>query len=150
MDYTAAAVIGAMILVIVVSATVFRAIVTGDTSTEFFGRLEAETNDSRLFSTGTAQKYTKNGKYVYTFLYNLPITNPPFQVVDAGRSFNEKPAHQEEYVVYMGETKSAMSPIGPLKRFPDGYHKLTITSDRNYKYSCIVLGQDTVSCSRFI
>jgi hypothetical protein len=98
-----------------------------------------------LTVSGDVQKYKRKGAYTYIYNYNLPITNPPFQVVNTSVSFNE-PAKQQEYKVYIGHTKDKLAYIGNLSRFQDGFHKFTYRSDVNYHYTCVTLGEDVIDC----
>lgn len=142
MDYT----LTAIVTIVAISATVLVAIYLLPSPEEI--KKADNTAVELVISPGNVEKYYNNGEYVYTYLYNLPITNPPFQLVTSDVDFNT-PFETKEYKVHLGHTKDDLEYIGILTRIQDGYHKLTYKSDQNYHYSCITLGDTTVACSSF-
>ena len=102
--------------------------------------------DPNVLSHGTVQKYKIGDIYKYEFMYNLPIANAPFQVVDLDKSFNP-PTLENKYKVFAGTSKDDMTHVGELTRRGDGYHILVIETDKNYTRTCLSIGDDIIQCS---
>lgn len=133
-------VIGGVLLVGVIGIIIFAVIMSKKEGYRNYADKDLTTN---IASRGTSKKYWYGGQYHYQFVYNLPITNPPFQVISVGKNFNSK-FEPKNYDVYLGKTKDAMKRVGQLVRHSDGFFKLEVHSKEDYKYGTILIGDDLV------
>jgi len=136
-------VIAAVLVVLVAVVFYFRA------APETFGALLSTKASGGLSASGTVEKYHTDKGFVYVYHYNLPITNPPFQVVSKSVAFNAPVTSDSHYKVYLGESKGEMNYVGDLHRDGDGFHKLVYNSDKDYKFTCIAFNDSFVNCSEF-
>jgi hypothetical protein len=138
--YVIAAVL--VVIVLVASTLYLRAV------PETFGALVSTKASGGLSASGTVEKYHTDKGFVYVYHYNLPINNPPFQVVSKSVAFNA-PVTYSHYKVYLGESKGEMNYVGVLHRDGDGFHKLVYNCDKDYKFTCITFNDSFVNCSEF-
>lgn len=133
---------GSLCFVLVVVVIIILSMITK----EDYINVASEVFNQNIATGGKTTKQMYNKKFHYVLAYNLPITNPPFQMVDSGKNFNST-FTRKHYKVYMGKDKKNMVNVGTLQRFSDGYHKLEINSNEDYDYVCVTLGDEVVDCS---
>jgi hypothetical protein len=102
--------------------------------------------DPNVLSHGTVKRHKVGNEYTYEFLYNLPDSSAPFQMVAPDKPFNQ-PLPMRHYVLYLGDKdKKNMERISKIHRSSDGWHKKTLKSKKKYEVACLTLGDSLVSC----
>lgn len=136
-----------LIIVIIVSVALSIYFSTRPSNKESYRNYPADELSQVIGSNGRAMKILKDNRYHYNFSFNLPITNPPFQIIDVGKNFNSV-YDRSKYIVYLGKSKKEMKPVGNLERHSDGFHKFYLVSDKKYRYYCITINDDVVACDK--
>lgn len=104
-------------------------------------------SDPEILSNGSVKKTNYKDYYSYDFLYNLPTANSILDPVQLNGSLTDT-SKKSFYRVFCGNSKENVKFVGILKRYSDGYHKISLQTKENYTYVCIVLEDSLVLCNK--
>lgn len=83
-------------------------------------------SDKYITSGGVYKQYL-DGKYHYLYEFNLPIPH--------GGDYNKTSG---KFIALAGTSKDTLSPVGEFVRTSDGWSRITIDSDEEFKYTQII------------